>query len=156
MRRGPTAAPAAWRSRPATTAGAASEESGRLTTNSLPHPGAAPGPGAPRGDRAVVLLDEPPHQRETEAEPALGAVEGALRLREEVEDAGHEVGRHPDARVAHAEDTLGADALERDVDPAPGRRVLDRVVDQVEHHLLEPYRVTARDHRGVRRHERRA
>src|SRR5439155_15189910 len=66
-------------------------------------------------------------------------------LPEPLEEMGQEPGRDPPARVADRQLEVGVHALERDIDaPALGRE-LDRVGEQVPHHLLQPLRI-APDH----------
>ena len=74
--------------------GHAAVVSGRRTANL----GAAARPVAARGDRPVVHLDQPPHQREADAEAALSGVSDAVDLREQVEHAVDDVGRDADPR----------------------------------------------------------
>ena len=56
---------------------------GRRTTNSLPRSG----PSLKAWTRAAVHLDQAPDQGQADAQPALGAVERAVDLGEQVEDA---------------------------------------------------------------------
>src|SRR5438477_459576 len=79
-----------------------------------PHGELAAGPSsvALGHDGPAMHPDQPLHDRETDAEAALRAVEGTLALREEVEDPRQEVRRQPHPVVAHAQYRLLALALE--------------------------------------------
>ena len=68
------------------------------------------GPSLARADRAAVHLHQPLDEGEPEAEPALAAVEGRVRLREGLEQAGQHLRRDPHAGVAHREDRAAARA----------------------------------------------
>src|SRR5207245_6917585 len=65
---------------------------------------APPGTGAFRVDAAAVKLRQAPHEREAEAEAPLRAVERAIRLGEEVEDAREQLRSEADAGVSHPKD----------------------------------------------------
>ena len=112
---------------------------GRRTTNSLPWPG----PSLCGLDRPAVHLDQPPHERQADAQPALRPVERAVRLREQVEHARQHVRRDADAGVADADDapapSVSRSALSQMRPPGVG--VLGRVVEQVGEHLGQPGRV---------------
>src|SRR5512135_2392590 len=58
-------------------------------------------PGAGSGDAPVVHLDEAPHQGESDPESPLAAVERAVGLGEQVEDARQQLGRDADPVVAY-------------------------------------------------------
>ena len=111
---------------------------------------------APHLDAAAVELDEAPHDREPDAEAPLGPVERPLGLREGLEDARDHLGRDADPAVAHVQHRLLADALGAHLDPPARLRVLDRVGQQVDQHLLEPRGVDVDpDVRGGPRHDQR-
>ena len=93
---------------------------------------------ARRPDRAVVHLDQAARQCQADAQPAALAGEAALALDEQVEHALDQLGRHAFAAVAHLDDRGAALGPHRDVDPAARRRVLQGVVEQVGHDLLDP------------------
>ena len=76
-------------------AAVAAAATGRRTTNSLP----LPGPSLCASTRAAVHLDQPLHQRQADAQPALRALQGAVDLGEHLEDAGQHLGRDADAGV---------------------------------------------------------
>ena len=59
-----------------------------------------PGAGAGDDDAAVVHLDQPPRQRQSDAQSAGGPLENRLRLLEHVEDARQHVRGDADAGVA--------------------------------------------------------
>jgi hypothetical protein len=85
-----------------------------------------------------VQRHEPPREREPDAEPALGALERALALREEVEDALEERGRNPEPVVAHLDDAFVAFSHGPTRRSPAFRGVLGGVVEQVEDDLREP------------------
>ena len=76
--------------------------SGRRTTNSLPLIGAI----AASLNAAVVHIDQPPHQRQANAESALRLLQRPINLREHIEDAGQHVAGNADAVVSHADDGI--------------------------------------------------
>ena len=63
---------------------------GRRTTNSLPR---LPGPSLLGLDPAAVHLDQPLHQRQADAQPALRPAPATVDLREHLEDAGQHARR---------------------------------------------------------------
>ena len=83
--------------------------------NSLPLSGAA----AFRARRATVHLREPAHQREPDAQAAMGAVQAALALHEEVEDARQQVLGHAYAVVGDAQHGFAALRATRHADACP-------------------------------------
>ena len=124
---------------------------GSRTVNSLPRPA----PSLARLDAAAVQLDDAAHQREADAEAAARAIERALALREEVEDPRQQLGRDADAgvRARGARRSPVRARSSRHGEP-PAGRVLDRVVEQVGDHLLEPRRVGVDQQRVGRQLER--
>ena len=88
---------------------------GRRTTNSLPRPR----PSLWASTAPSVHLDEGADQGQAEAEPSLRAVERAVGLGEQLEDAGEHRGVDPDAVVADAEDDLVSLDLGREPNTAP-------------------------------------
>src|SRR5262245_42562967 len=88
------------------------------------------------GDGAGVRFDECLYQAQAKAEAAFGPARVAA------EQAGPDpwqfVGRNARSSVADPEDRAAIVATHLDADVPAGRRVLDRVVDQVGCHLLEP------------------
>src|SRR4051812_5874883 len=81
------------------------------------------------GHLAAVRLDHRLHERETETEPALGPA--PIAAKEAVPDVWLIFDGNADAGVPHGEDACGRALGDGDLDAASGRRVLDRVVDQV-------------------------
>jgi hypothetical protein len=79
----------------------------------------------------VMHLDERPGDRQTQSEAAFRAVERALVLHEQVEDARQQVGRNTDAGIADAERGLVGLCLQAHRDRAAARGVLAGVVEQV-------------------------
>jgi len=73
----------------------------------------------------------------------------AVRLPEAFEQPGQKIGPDPGAGVADAEVQVLPGVCQPHLHPAAARRELDRVREQVPHHLLEPIRV-ARDEPGLR------
>lgn len=55
---------------------------------------------------AVVHLEQPPHQRQANAESTLRLLQGTINLREHVEDTGQHVAGDADAVVSHADDSI--------------------------------------------------
>ena len=84
-----------------------------------------------------MQLDQPAHQRKSHAEPAGAAVERALALHEQIEDARQQRARNADAGVAHVEQRLVAIAPDADLDMPAGRRVLERVGQQIADDLVD-------------------
>lgn len=107
---------------------------------------AQPGPRAGRLRLAAVQLDDAAHQRQPDAQPALGAIDRAFALHEEIEGGGQQRGRHADAVVDHAQHRPGLPALllgrllalQDDAHVPAARGVLGGVVQQVHDHLREP------------------
>src|SRR5690606_23328470 len=97
-----------------------------------------------RLDGAAVQLDEVPHDREPEAEPAVRARGGGVGLPEALEEPWQRRGADAGAVVADGEPDVAPGVRERDRDPAAARRELHRVRDEVPDHLLEALGV-ARD-----------
>jgi hypothetical protein len=80
-----------------------------------------------------VQLDEAPHEREPEAEPARRAV----CLHEGLEDQRQRFRLDADAGVAHPQDRIAAFARDAEVDASGGRGVLHGVVEEIQHDLLQ-------------------
>ncbi|HSP96210.1 MAG TPA: hypothetical protein VL049_03045, partial [Candidatus Dormibacteraeota bacterium] len=64
--------------------------------------GAPPDPLAASLDPAAVHLDDLLHQREADAQPAAGAIEGLVGLDEQIEHPRQQVGANADSGIAHA------------------------------------------------------
>ena len=106
------------------------------------------GPGAAGFDAPAVRLDQPPHDRQPDAETAVSPIQPALALHEQIEDPRQEIRRDADAGVAHAQDGLATDGLDlHGYRPARGR-VLDRIRQQVGDHLFEAHAVAAHQRAG--------
>ena len=90
---------------------------------------------------AAVQLGEPPHQREADTETAARAVDGVVRLHEQVEDLRQHVGRDADALVGDAQHGVVAFAPDEHADDAVAARELERIGNQVADDLLEAHRV---------------
>ena len=93
---------------------------------------------AARLDRPAVHLDDAPHDRKTDAEPAARPVAALDALLKEIEHARQHVRCNADAGILYAQNGVTAFG-ERANSDLPGRRELDRVADQVRDHLLEPF-----------------
>jgi hypothetical protein len=78
-----------------------------------------------------VQLDDPPHQAEPDAEPALRAAGVGVDLFEHLEHTFEHFCRDPGAVVADPKPRLVSVAPQREPDAAAGRGVLGGVVDQV-------------------------
>src|SRR5690606_7587335 len=89
-------------------------------------------------DLPAVHDDEPLHETKTDAEAAVRTVELTFRLSEHVEDVRQQIGRNADARVPNPHHCAGLIAQYDDVDSTAIRSVLDGVLKEVLHHLLEP------------------
>src|SRR4029079_63478 len=87
--------------------------------------------------RAVVRLDEIPHDGQSETEAAVPAGRGAVRLAERFEDARQQIWRNALARVRDDELRAAARAAQLDVHGAAFGRELQRVGDQVRRDLLQ-------------------
>ena len=86
-------------------------------------------------------FDQSLHQRQPNAQAALGAVQRPLCLREEIEDAREEVGSDADARIPHTHHGFIAFLLDAQPDATAFVGVLGGVVEQVHHHLFDAGRV---------------
>ena len=102
------------------------------------------------GHAAAMHLDQAPHQRQADAEPALRAVDGAADLAEHLEHAGQCIAGDPDPGVADHHHGLFSFTPHRQPDAAARRRVLGGVVEQVGHHLGNAGRVGVHQQRLVR------
>ena len=120
----------------------------RSTPERQPHlERAAPSrPLARGGDGAAVHLDEPTHQGQTEAQPALGPVEPRVHLDEGLEHLFHHPGRNPSPGVPDAKHGLLGRHGDRDLDRPTLLGELGRIRQQIGDHLLQAGRV------GVERH----
>src|SRR6266545_5806777 len=97
-------------------------------------------------DGSPVQLDEVLHERQANAQSSRGAIEGRIRLHEQVEDQGHILRGDAYPVVLHPDhDQAGAAGVRVDSQPdlSAARRKLRRVVEQVAEDLLQP------DHVGL-------
>src|SRR6185312_5633827 len=88
---------------------------------------AAPDALAMRLDASAMHLDQPPHEREPDAEPSLGMHARGPRLGEHLEYLAEHRRLDPDAVVAYADHGLMARALGADPDVPARPRVFRRV-----------------------------
>ena len=95
---------------------------------------------------AAVQFREAPHQREPDAEAAARAVDGVVRLHEQVEDLRQHVGGNADALVGDTQHGVVAFASDEHADHAFAARELERVGNEVADDLLEPHRIAAHPH----------
>jgi hypothetical protein len=109
--------------------------------------GPPPNPLAASIDPAVVHLDQPPHKRQPDPQPALCLLQRPIHLTEHVEDVGQLVGRDADAGVLDRHHHVAPLPLGGQPDLAPTVVVLGGVVQQVGEHLSEPGRVGVHDDR---------
>ena len=96
-----------------------------------------------------MQLDQVPDHREADADSALGAVERARVLHEQIEGPLQQVGGHSDAPVAHAHDRLAILDRRLELDRAAGLRVLRGVVQQVAEHLDHARQIGVDEDRGA-------
>ena len=94
-----------------------------------------------RLDGAAVHLDQPLHQRQADAQPALRALQRPVHLGEHVEDAGQHLGRDADAGVPDPDHRLLAVPLDGEPDAPAALGVLGGVVQQVRQDLGQPGQV---------------
>ena len=113
--------------------------------------------GALRVHGAAVQLDEVAHDGEAEAEAAVRARAGAVRLAEALEDVGQELGRDALAGVLHLRvETCESSLRSAHVDaPAAAGVNFTALRHEVPHHLLQAVGIAERPGGSVRR-ERRA
>ena len=100
-------------------------------------------------DGPAVHLDEVPHERQADAQPALRPAVGRVRLDEQVEDPGQHLRRDADARVAHAEHSLTALLFDGQTDAAVRLGVLGGVGQEVTDHLRQADRVRLQQERPI-------
>lgn len=97
-----------------------------------------------------MQLDEVPDHREADADAALGPIERARILNEQVEGALEQVGGHADTLVAHAHDRVLVLHRQRDVDGGAWFRVLRGVVQEVAEDLDQTRRIGVDEDRVAR------
>ena len=110
-----------------------------------------PRPVALDRDGAAVQLDQMSHDREPEAEAAMTPRRGRVGLPEALEHVGQQLRTDAPAVVADLDRDEPALAHDVHLDPAARFSELDRVGDQVPHHLLQAVRITR--HVRLRRRE---
>src|SRR6185295_7431054 len=104
-------------------------------------------------DARTVQLDEPPRDREPDAETAPGAVERPVDLHEQVPQPGQHLRGDPDPRVPDTDADLVALRLDHQVDPPASLAVLRGVRQEVHEYLLESRRIGLdADRLGSKRH----
>ena len=96
----------------------------------------APGDFRPHGDCAVVSFDYSLNEAQTQAQAALRPAR--IPTKQAIPDAGRLVWRDARSGIGHAEDGTAGVLPDLHIDPPAGRRVLDRVVDEVGGNLLQP------------------
>src|SRR5438128_3473816 len=84
-----------------------------------------------------MQFDQTPDQGETDAQPALGAIERMVNLGEEVKDVSEHFRGDADAAVAHAEYGVRAFARDTQAYAAAFLSELGGVVEKVGQHLRE-------------------
>ena len=102
--------------------------------------------GALRVHGTAVKLDEPLDQGQADPEAAAAAIQGALALDEQVEDAREELGTYAHAAVLHPKHRPGSLAPDLDVNRAACGRVAEGVLHEIEYHLLDPRGVAVDPH----------
>ena len=88
-----------------------------------------------------MKLDDVPHDRQADPEPAVLSRAGRIGLAKAVEDVRQELGADPRAVVDHHQPRIARRAIGADVDVPAGLRELHRVGKQVPHDLLQAIRV---------------
>jgi len=91
-----------------------------------------------------MQLDQVPRNRQTQADPAVGALDAPVGLPKRLEDMREKTGIDPPAGIAHRDFHGRLELAQHDVDAPPFGRKLHGVADQVPHDLLQSARV-ARD-----------
>src|SRR5437879_13797852 len=97
--------------------------------------------------RPGVQLHQVPHDREPEPQASVAPAYRAVLLPEAVKYMRQELGLDALTVVADADLDLTVAAGEADLDLSIGRRELDRVRQQVAHHLLQACEITAHGNR---------
>jgi hypothetical protein len=92
-------------------------------------------------DLSVVHLHDVVHDRQTQAQPAVGACDRALGLHKAIEHVRNVLGAQAEAGVGHRNLRGAAEGLETHHDPAASRCELDGVIQQVGDDLLQARRV---------------
>ena len=95
---------------------------------------------------AAVHFGQPLHQREADAQAAARAVDGVVRLHEQIEDLRQHLRRDADALVDHAHHGIVAFAADEHAHRALALRELERVRQQVADDLLEAHGIAVHPH----------
>ena len=90
------------------------------------------------GHAASVHPGQPLHEGEADPQAALGPVQGAVGLSEEVEDPREHVGVDSHAVVSNPEDHFIPLSLDREPNATAFRSVLGGIVEQVQEDLGQP------------------
>src|SRR5438094_7034746 len=99
------------------------------------------------GQRAAVRGHDRPGDREPEPRTAAFPIAGGVEPDERLEHALDVARRNAGPRVPHAQHAAGVPRVDVDLDEAPGRRELHRVLHQVSHRALKRRRVAEHRHR---------
>ena len=93
-------------------------------------------------DGSAMQFDEVSHDGHPESQASSSAGGGGLLLLKAIKHVGKKIGGDAHTGVAHDQFHPGACGTQQDIDPAAGRRELDRVGEQVRRDLLEAYRIS--------------
>src|SRR5581483_9175341 len=92
--------------------------------------------------------DEPFHERQSNAQPSLRARQRSFGLREQTEDARHEVRGDADARIPHLQHSLSPLLLKAQPNMSTFVRVLGSIVEQVHNYLFQTGRIAVYPNEG--------
>ena len=104
--------------------------------------------------RAALHLDEPPHDRESEAQATVRTIERRRPLHEQFERMSENVIGHPLSVVAHADDGRSIFLRRAHGDRPTFPRELRRVVNEIGDRLGEPHRIDIERDRFTRHVDR--
>src|SRR5688500_10776750 len=96
-------------------------------------------------DRTAMQLDEVPHEREPQAQAAVGARQRAVLLTEAIEHVGHELGTNADAGIGDADPCSGFVHAKANVHAAATRSKLRSVAHEIPNDLLQPVGIAVDD-----------
>src|SRR5439155_6596659 len=99
-------------------------------------------------DGPAVHFGDSSHERQADTETAFRSLHVLRRLEKEVEHTRCRFRLESNAGIAHGQRRAVTVSLDLHVDAAVFRRVVHRVVDQVDYDLLDSRRVRAYPHRG--------
>jgi phage shock protein A len=94
-----------------------------------------------RADASAVQLDEVLRDRHAQSQPGLASRRRAVSLPEAFEDVGQKLRRDTLSRVAHGDLDARIHARQTNLHAAAPRSELDRVRQQIPHHLLQAFGV---------------